>query len=357
MSRECTGSAAPPHRQLDQGSGRDRLGSHRWRLCRDRSFVPVEWDPADATLRRRADLHRSVCARPGRSSGRVWAASGRRLPRRVLLRGSGPGAARRPGLQHRLHLVVRRRRRPNPGQPDSAHPKQRPLDAAGVDHPAPNHVAARANASGIGHPVRDHRLTRRTDDVAARPRDRLLAASGFARGDHRGRTGSGNHLHGPARQPGALSTARNGCALADRARPQGPPLVVCAGRVDGRPGLAGSKRRRTARRSRRTRFRMGSMARLAIRRRPKASHSMALRVRLLRPLPACDGALVRAPAGRLRQRLAVDHVGPNPVHPDDRADGQRHRPDDPGQLPRSGHRAAAPEPRARSRLGACRSTS
>jgi len=54
---------------------------------------------------------------------------------------------------------------------------------------------------------------------------------------------------------------------------------------------------------------------------------------------------------RLRQHLAVVHLGPNPVHSDLRAARQRNQRHVAVRLLEPGHRAAAPEPRPGARLG------
>ena len=59
-----------------------------------------------------------------------------------------------------------------------------------------------------------------------------------------------------------------------------------------------------------------------------------------RRLPARHGAVVGAPAGRLRIAVAVDHVGQGAVHPRHRGVGQHHHPGHPGPPARDGHRPA-----------------
>ncbi len=311
----------------------------------------MEWDPADATLQRRADPLRSVCACPDRSGDPIRPAPGRRLPRLVLLRRRGPGIARRRWLQHRLHLVVCGRWRPDTGQSGAADPERRPLDAARSDRSAADDVAPGANVAGFGHPILDRRLARRADDLAARARDRMLSSSGPRRGYRRGHPGGRNHVHGSAGHPGPVSAARHGGTVAHGSCPQGQPLVVRARWAGGRTGDAGSKRRRPTGRRGRSRLRLGSMACLAIEWRPHASHTVALGVRLLRAVSAGDGALVSATAGRFRQSLAVLDVGPNPAHPDLRADEQRDHGYIAGRLLESGPGPAAAESHSGLRVG------
>ena len=110
----------------------------------------------------------------------------------------------------------------------------------------------------------------------------------------------------------------------------------------GRAGHARPERRRAGAGDARAPVRLGSLARLAVGRRGgRPPISVAAAVGCVGGLRPGHGAVVGAPAGRLRLALAVDRVGQGPVHPRHRRVEQHHDAGDPGPPARHGHRPVA----------------
>ena len=164
-----------------------------------------------------------IRARPRRPAGPDRAVPGPGLPRFFVLRRRRPSARRRPRLQRRLHLDLRRGRRHDPGRPGPADPLERPLDAAGVVRPgrrSSGSSARRRVASALPFVLIGSLAAPLTwaiaRDAGARDRSWRSAPASWPRSR---RLSDG--LHGPARQLRALPAAGRRRAVDGRARAQG----------------------------------------------------------------------------------------------------------------------------------------
>ena len=269
------------------------------------------------------------------------------LPRFVLLRGrrartSTPGQ----GFNVDFIWIFPEVGGKIPADPDPADPVERPLDAAGVDRPGA--VPRRSSATSAWASALPFALI----GAIAAPLTWAIARDAGAPAVRRGRR------RGPRRDPGCCrpcswpspttsrSTSRSSSAslwMAARAvyaaRAPGRSFVL-AGLLAGLATLARNDGLLVLVVAR-ARLPVGSLAGLALGRRAASRPiPFAAAVGVRRGLRAGHGAVVGAPAGRLRLALAVDRVGQGPVHPRHRGVEQHHHPGDPGPPARDGHRPA-----------------
>ena len=271
------------------------------------------------------------------------------LPRFVLLRRRRPIARRRPRLQRRLHLDLRRGRRRDPGRPGPADPVERPLDAAGVDRPGAVHRGLRRRRPG---PRRSR--SRLIGSIAAPLTWAIARDAGCPLGRRdrrrrpRRRSRAGRRLHGPAGQLLALPAAGLGAAVAGGARAAGHPA---ASFVAGGPARR-SRDARPQRRRPRPGWRLGLVfvwdrwRALAVAAGAGPAIPFAAAVGCVALFLLVDGAR-GGPAswpssGRSRRST---RVGQGPVHPRHRRVEQHHD---------AGHPRAPPRPGARARSSTSR---
>ena len=240
----------------------------------------------------------------------IWQLPGPGLPRFVLLRGRGPSAPCRPGLQRRLHLDLRRgrrrRSRPNPVLPIPSNAHWMPL-ASLVQVPFLASSATSAWASAAA--VRADRRDRRAADLGDRPRRRARAPSWRSAPASWPRSRSCRPSTWPSRTTSPC-TSRSSPASSGwrRAGLRGSAGSFVAGRAARRPRDAVAERRAAGPRRRSASSSPGTAGGRGASRRWRAppAISFAAAARLRRGLRPGHGAVVGAPAGGLRLALAVD---------------------------------------------------